>query len=253
MLSTWALLLAGDLDLHGGAVLHEAWLITAGGLTQTVIAVAAWPLRPFGAERRAVADTYRALAAYARAPGTAALQSTAAALAAAAETVGAGPCAARRARNAACAGRTGRMGPVGTGGAGPHGCARRRPDPGAAARALDAIAAGSDPAPSLTDLGAQRARDRRARRAPAGREPGRLDHGRRPREPCRRARPGAASHPLQALRAEITLRSSAFRHALRLSVALIVAGIVYRGLCSARDTGSRSRSCSCSSPTTGPR
>ncbi|MFY9928108.1 MAG: hypothetical protein WAK82_08910, partial [Streptosporangiaceae bacterium] len=38
MLSTWALLLAGDLHLHGMAVLHEAWLITAGGLVQTVIA-----------------------------------------------------------------------------------------------------------------------------------------------------------------------------------------------------------------------
>ena len=91
MLSTWALLLAGDLNLHGQAVLHEAALITAGGLVQTVLAVAAWPLRPFGAERRAVADAYRALAAGARAPGTAAFQDTAAALAAAAETVGEGP------------------------------------------------------------------------------------------------------------------------------------------------------------------
>ena len=67
MLSTWALLLAGDLNLHGDAVLHEAWLITAGGLGQTAVAIAAWPLRPFAAERRALADAYRALAAYARA------------------------------------------------------------------------------------------------------------------------------------------------------------------------------------------
>ena len=89
MLSTWALLLAGDLNLRGQAVLHDAWLITAGGLVQTMVALAAWPLRPFAAERRAVGDAYRALAAYARAPTTAALQSTAAALAAAAETVGA--------------------------------------------------------------------------------------------------------------------------------------------------------------------
>lgn len=37
MLSTWALLLAGDLNLQGSAVLQEAWLITAGGLVQTVI------------------------------------------------------------------------------------------------------------------------------------------------------------------------------------------------------------------------
>jgi hypothetical protein len=56
MLSTWALLLAGDLNLHGEAVLHEAWLITAGGLGQTAVAIAAWPLRPFAAERGAVAD-----------------------------------------------------------------------------------------------------------------------------------------------------------------------------------------------------
>jgi hypothetical protein len=31
LLSTWALLLAGDLHLHGNAVLREAWLITTGG------------------------------------------------------------------------------------------------------------------------------------------------------------------------------------------------------------------------------
>jgi hypothetical protein len=91
MLSTWALLLTGDLNLRGEAVLHEAWLITAGGLVQTVIAIAAWPLRPFAAERRAVADAYRALAACARGPGPAAFQSAAAALAAAAQTVGEGP------------------------------------------------------------------------------------------------------------------------------------------------------------------
>ena len=88
MLSTWALLLAGDLNLHGEAVLREAWLITAGGLVQTGVAVAAWPLRPFAAESRAVGDAFRSLAAYARAPTTAALQSTAAALAEATETIG---------------------------------------------------------------------------------------------------------------------------------------------------------------------
>ena len=90
MLSTWALLLAGGLHLHGGAGWHEAWLITAGGLLQTVVAIATWPLQPFAAESHAVADAYRALAAYARAPGTAALQGTAAAFATAAEAVGAG-------------------------------------------------------------------------------------------------------------------------------------------------------------------
>ena len=91
LLSTWALLLAGDLHLHGDAVLREAWLITAGGLVQTLVAIVAWPLRPFAAERQAIADAYRALAAYARAPATATLQSSAGALAAAADTVGPGP------------------------------------------------------------------------------------------------------------------------------------------------------------------
>ena len=66
MLSTWALLLAGDLNLRGEAVLHEAWLITAGGLVQTGVVIAAWPLRPFAAESQAVGDAFRSLAAYAR-------------------------------------------------------------------------------------------------------------------------------------------------------------------------------------------
>ena len=101
---------------------------------------------------------------------------------------------------------------------------------GAAAGALDAIAAGSDPAPSLTDL----ARSARGIGEPAARRravslvewiaaAGRRSHagalGAAPRR-----------HPLHVLRAELTLRSSAFRHAARLSVALVVAGIVYRGL-----------------------
>jgi uncharacterized membrane protein YccC len=42
--------------------------------------------------------------------------------------------------------------------------------------------------------------------------------------------PPPRARPLQELRAELTLGSSAFRHAVRLSVALIAAGIVYRGL-----------------------
>ena len=230
MLSTWALLLAGDLNLHGAAVLHEAWLITAGGLTQTVIAVAVWPLRPFGAERRAVADAYRALAAYARAPDTAALQSTAAALAAAAETVGAGP---------SLPGERGTLRALVEQGEWVRlelAALSRSEVPGvngtlgAAARALDAIAAGSDPAPSLTDL----TRTARGIGEPAARRravslvewiaaAGRQSHA---------GAPGAAQrrHPLHVLRAELTLRSSAFRHAARLSVALVVAGIVYRGL-----------------------
>jgi hypothetical protein len=153
LLSTWALLLAGDLNLHGEAVLREAWLITAGGLGQTAVAIAAWPLRPFAAERRAVADAYRALAGYARAPNTATLQSTAAALATAAETIGPG---------SGLAGERGTLRSLVEQGEWVRldlaALARLRA-PGvdgtlrATARALDVIAAAGDPAPLLADLG----------------------------------------------------------------------------------------------------
>jgi uncharacterized membrane protein YccC len=43
VLSTWALLLAGDLDLRGAGAVREAALIVAGGLVQTLVAL---PLRP---------------------------------------------------------------------------------------------------------------------------------------------------------------------------------------------------------------
>jgi uncharacterized membrane protein YccC len=230
MLSTWALLLAGDLNLHGKAVLHEAWLITAGGLVQTAIAIAAWPLRPFAAERRAVADAYRTLAACARAPGTAAFQDTAAALAAAAETVGEGP---------ALPGERGTLRALVEQGEWVRlelAALARSDGPGtdrsldAAADALDAIAAGGDPAPSRTEL-MRSAGDiddpvarRRAASLAAWISAAACE--------SRAGAPGPAPRPrrLEALRAECTLRSSAFRHALRLSAALIVAGMVYRGL-----------------------
>ena len=167
LLSTWALLLAGDLNLHGRAVLHEAWLITAGGLIQTLVDVAAWPLRPFAAERRAVAAAYRALAGCARSPGRRLLAGAAAALAAAAETVGAGP---------ALPGERGTLRTVieqgewirlelvalarsaapGTG-----------PVLDAAASALAAIAAPGDPAPWIAEL----ARSAEAMEDPAARRP----------------------------------------------------------------------------------
>ena len=230
MLSTWALLLAGDLNLHGDAVLHEAWLITAGGLGQTAVAIAAWPLRPFAAERRAVADAYRALAAYARAPDTAALQSTAAALATAADTIGPG---------SALAGERGTLRSLVEQGEWVRlelaALARSRAPGvdgtlGAAARALDAIAVAGEPAPSLTDLwcNAQAIDEPAARRTAASLAAWVT-------AACAESRaavPGLAprARPLQALRAELTLSSSAFRHAVRLSVGLVAAGIVYRGL-----------------------
>jgi len=230
MLSTWALLLAGDLNLHGKAVLLEASLITAGGLIQTVIAIAAWPLRPFAAERRAVADAYRALAACARAPGTAAFQDTAAALTAAAETVGEGP---------SLPGERGALRTVVEQGEWVRlelAALARTDTPGtgraldAASWALDAIAAGSDPAPSLTALArsAEAIDDPAARRHAASLSAWISAAARETRAGA--PRPAARPHPLDELRAELTLRSSGFRHAVRLSAALIAAGLVYRGL-----------------------
>ena len=230
MLSTWALLLAGDLNLHGEAVLHEAWLITTGGVAQTIIALAAWPLRPFAAERDAVADAYRSLAACARAPDPTVLQKSAAELTAAAETVGAGPVLSGergtlralveqgewiRLELAALA-RLDAPGVDGT----------RR----AAASALEAIAARGDLAASLAKLRSstgeidepvarQRASSLVAWIAAAARES-------RVGAPA----PALRRHPLLAVRAEFTLRSHAFRHAARLGAALVVAGAVYRGL-----------------------
>jgi len=229
MLSTWTLLLASDLNLHGEAVVQEAWLITAGGLGQTLVAIAAWPLRPFAAERHAVAAAYHALARYARAPDTVTLQSTAAALASAATTVGAGTLRGEPGALRALVeqGEWIRL----------HLAALARSHVpavndtmAAAATALETIADGSDPSPFLTCLerGAQVIDEPVARRqaaslitwiAAAGRE----------------SRAGAPSQaprlrPLHVLRSELTLRSSTFRHAARLSVALVVAGIAYRGL-----------------------
>ena len=240
LLSTWALLLAGDLHLHGQAVVREAWLITAGGLIQTLVAIVAWPLRPFAAERQAIGNAYRALAAYARAPATATLQSTAGALAAAADTVGAGPA-------------------VGAGSETPNERAAlralveqgewvrvelaaltRSDAPGveatlrAAAAALDAVAMQRGRAFSLAALerSAQTVTEPVARAraaslvawvAAAAARGGGENDGVVPS-------PAARRHPIRALRAEFTLRSAAFRHAVRLSAALIVAVLAYRSL-----------------------
>lgn len=230
MLSTWALLLAGGLHLHGGAGWHEAWLITAGGLVQTVVAIATWPLQPFAAESHAVADAYRALAAYARAPGTAALQGTAAAFATAAEAVGAG---------AALPGERGTLRALVEQGEWIRlelAALARADVPGvgrtltATAKVLDAIAAGGDPLPALADL----RRSSTVIDEPVARRRAAClvmwvsaaAHKSRSDAPGPAPRP----HPLRVLRAELTFRSSTFRHAARLSVALIVAAIVYRGL-----------------------
>jgi uncharacterized membrane protein YccC len=242
LLSTWALLLAGDLHLHGDAVAREAWLITAGGLVQTLVAVAAWPLRPFAAERHAIADAYRALAAYARAPSTATLQSTAGALAAATDTVGPGPAAGAgsEAPNERAALRT--LVEQGEWVRVELAALARSDAPGvkatlrAAAGALDAIAIQRQRAFSLATLerSAQTITEPVARgqaaslvawiaAAGAGGGGGGQNDALAPS-------PAARRHPIRALRAELTLRSGAFRHAARLSGALIVAVLAYRSL-----------------------
>ncbi|MGD1071285.1 MAG: FUSC family protein [Bryobacteraceae bacterium] len=49
--------------------LETALLATAGGLIETLLALAFWPIRPYQPERRIVAALYTALASVARAPG----------------------------------------------------------------------------------------------------------------------------------------------------------------------------------------
>jgi uncharacterized membrane protein YccC len=229
MLSTWALLLASDLNLHGEAVVREACLITAGGLGQTLVAIAAWPIRPFAPERHAVANAYRALARYAGAPDTATLQSTAGSLTAAAEVVGAGALRGEPSALRALVedGEWIRL----------HLAALARSHMPAvndtrvaAARALEAIAARDDPADSLAELEhAVQVIDKAGARRQAARLITWIAAAVRE---SRAGAPGPAPrlHPLHVLRSELTLRSSTFRHAARLSVALVVAGIAYRGL-----------------------
>ena len=195
MLSTWTLLLAGDLNLRGQAVLQEAWLITAGGLVQMMVALAAWPLRPFAAERRAVGNAYQALAAYARAPTTAALQSTAAALAAATETVGA---------NSAQTGERGALRTLVEQGEWVRlelAALARSHVPGvdatlrAAANALDNVPRRRESTTLARGSQPQRTTDRRAGRAPACSATHRLDRGRRRPQSRRRAWRGGANAP----------------------------------------------------------
>ncbi len=122
------------------------------------------------------------------------------------------------------------MGPPGSGGTGALAAPGVDGTLGAASRLLDVIATAGDPAPLPTDLGrnAQAINEPAARRTAASLAAWVTAACGESRTPL----PGPAPHarPLQTLRANITLSSSAFRHAVRLSVALVVAGIVYRGL-----------------------
>jgi uncharacterized membrane protein YccC len=242
--STWALLLAADHRVHDAAFGREALLITLGGLLATVVALAAWPLRRLTAERKAVAGAYRALAAYARTPTRTLMAACGAALVTASETIGDAP----HVRGE----RTVLRGLVEEGewmrleiAALSH-AREEQPRPeaagvlGASADVLDGVAGSLE-------------HPRGARARPAVDRDGlrRLAHGvedadarataemlatrsadaaeRRLRGIVVEAPPGhRLAHALLSLRAELTPRSSAFRHATRLSIALMVAVLAYR-------------------------
>lgn len=63
--SVVALIIVGQLPMSAGQVLARSGLVVAGGLVQTLLVVAVWPLRRYPAERRALAATYRSLADFA--------------------------------------------------------------------------------------------------------------------------------------------------------------------------------------------
>ncbi|MCW2968285.1 MAG: hypothetical protein JWM71_2057, partial [Solirubrobacteraceae bacterium] len=60
-----ALLIAGDFAMTASQAAVRSLLVLGGGLVQTALVVAVWPLRSYAAERRAVAAVYRSLAGYA--------------------------------------------------------------------------------------------------------------------------------------------------------------------------------------------
>jgi uncharacterized membrane protein YccC len=257
MLSTWALLLTGDLGLHGAGTVHTTLLIAAGALLQTLIAVVAWPLRPLGPERATVADAYEALAAYAAAPGPATLAAGATALADAAETLAVGPpgSAPRGALRAlveqgewirldlAALARAGGS-PTLAGDDDPDGGDAPRADAAAvlaaAASVLEAIAAslrhrrGARPEVAGTMAELSRRVDA-VGPGPAGRAATSL-RGRVAAAASRHgggvtsAAPPETEGALAVLRAQLTPSSSALRHAVRLAVALMVAVVAYRSL-----------------------
>jgi uncharacterized membrane protein YccC len=227
MLSTWALLLAADLHVHGVAAIDTAALIAAGGLLQTVVAVAAWPLRPRGPEQHAVSAAYRALAAVARTPTSEAVAASARALTAAAELIGDRP-AAERERILVEQGEWIRLELAALGQA-------RDGDVDAllssAGDALDAIAAGRTP--NLPELRSRAA----AVAAPTVRDPALMLAARVAMDtgPPGTTLPGAPTggslrRALNTVHAQLTPRSSAFRHAVRLGAALMVAVVAYRVL-----------------------
>jgi uncharacterized membrane protein YccC len=209
LLSTWALVLASDLHIHGVAPVHAAALMSAGGLLQTLVAA------------------YRALAVAARAPTSEHLAAAATALATAGDLIGDSR-SRERERVLAEQGEWIRI---------ELAALAATPGPAvnallaAAAEALDAVATGDG-----ADLPALRAKAGDVT-DPAAREPALMLAARiamdvRPAGATLPGAPpgGALRRALTTLRAQLTPRSSAFRHATRLGIALTLAVIAYRVL-----------------------
>jgi len=227
MLATWTLLQAGDLNLHGAAVLQEAWLVLAGGLVQLVVVAATWPFRPYAPERRSVADAFAALARCARSPDAETLQACAGRLQDAARTVGGlAPTSGERRslRGLVEQGEWIRI----------EIAALARYDAravlDAGADVLDGLAAGGATDPPLEVLQTRVADlhdpEVRQRAEALARWITAAAHGDSTEVPLR----ATPQRPLTALRAEMRLQSTTLHHALRLGAALAVATALYRGL-----------------------
>src|SRR5215212_4200633 len=274
ILGVLALLLSAYYSGGFDDALGRAGLAMAGGLLQTGLAIAIWPLRPYRPERAAVANAYRALAAFvdaiaAGAPTDAALPKLRADLSKARALL---DDAQGRAQGTTPAGEAFRTLVVEADRAYPEvvalGHMRGGLPPSAAAAVLDALeataaalraiaAALGGGAPAEAEVERLRARLRSATATLAGgrgqgpQAAARLDAlraqlraavdaatgwtrghvtGSRVRRPVRRRRALVPHGALAILRANLSLESIAFRHGIRMGVALAVATALYRAL-----------------------
>ena len=259
LLSGLALLLAEDFPTDVGEALRRAALVLGGGLLQTLLAVLVWPVRPSAPERGAIAAECRALAdvagawpesrpssAFIRAAGTvetmlaahrawaagrSSIGETLRRLADELERIYAELFALRAERealegaaagvvDAAVADVAGALRSVAHALRHPHGAAVPDERPATNANGLSESAAAR-----LQALQA-RLRTLVGLVASLGRRP--ADDG-PPRETePRPAPPSRHSSAVAILRANLTLRSTAFRHGLRLGAALTIAVVIYR-------------------------
>lgn len=253
LLSAWALLFAASLSLDPLGALREGGLILLGGAFQTLLALGTWPLRRQVPERAAVAAAFGNLARCAAAPGPATLRQGAASLSAAVRALGQDPLAPRQGGpddpltglvNEGEWIRLELAAAVGGSGSAPPGAAEALADIAATLRArprrlrpLQVVRAGGDmegagtatvvgaaqtPGPA-DDLGGHLAVASQLAAA-AVQHPGRSKAS--PRAHWRsQILTGALT-----LRANLTVRSAVFRHAVRLSGALMAGVVAYRVL-----------------------